>query len=251
MPRISAEREEATRRRILKAARQVFVEKGFHRASIDDVVAACGLSVGAIYTYFPNKDELIRASILDANREESDALLADTRAAGSVGDRLDRGIRGWWRYTIEAEGAPAFLAEAWGEASRRPLIRDLMARRYERGITMTSIMFRECVERGDLPARIDVDALARTIGGAHGRHGARVRRLRRFAAVRGCAESHPPGPRGCHPGGSRRRAGSLKLVRVTPRARLPAPESIAVPPQRWASAPPGGRGCGRCSLGSP
>ena len=164
MPRISAEREEATRRRILKAARQVFVEKGFHRASIDDVVAACGLSVGAIYTYFPNKDELIRASILDANREESDALLADTRSAGSVGDRLDRGIRGWWRYTIEAEGAPAFLAEAWGEATRRPLIRDLMARRHERGITMTSIMFRECVERGDLPARIDVDALARTIG---------------------------------------------------------------------------------------
>jgi AcrR family transcriptional regulator len=163
MPRISAEREEATRRRILKAARQVFVEKGFHRASIDDVVAACGLSVGAIYTYFPNKDELIRASILDANREESEAVLADTRAAGSVGERLDRGIRGWWRYTIEAEGAPAFLAEAWGEASRRPLIRDLMARRYERGITMTSIMFRECVERGDLPKRIDVDALARTI----------------------------------------------------------------------------------------
>ena len=163
MPRISAEREEATRRRILKAARQVFVEKGFHRASIDDVVAACGLSVGAIYTYFPNKDELIRASILDANREESDAVLADTRAAGSVGERLDRGIRGWWRYTIEAEGAPAFLAEAWGEASRRPLIRDLMARRHERGITMTSIMFRECVERGDLPARVDVDALSRTI----------------------------------------------------------------------------------------
>ncbi len=164
MPRISAEREAATRRRILKAARKVFVEKGFHRASIDDVVASAGLSVGAIYTYFPNKDELIRASILDANREESEAVLADTRAAGSVGERLDRAIAGWWRYTIEAEGAPAFLAEAWGEASRRPLIRDLLARRQERGITMTSVMLAECVERGDLPARIDVDGLARTFG---------------------------------------------------------------------------------------
>jgi AcrR family transcriptional regulator len=164
MPRISAEREEATRRRILKAARQVFVQKGFHRASIDDVVAACGLSVGAIYTYFPNKDELIRASILDADREESEAVLADTRAAGSVGDRLERAIRGWWRYTIEAEGAAAFLAEAWGEASRRPLIRDLLARRQERGNTMTAVMLRECVERGELPAGIDTDRLARTIG---------------------------------------------------------------------------------------
>ena len=164
MPRISAEREEATRRRILRAARQVFVEKGFHRASIDDVVAAAGLSVGAIYTYFPNKDELIRASILDANREESDAVLSDTRAAGTVDERLDRAIMGWWRYTIEAEGAPAFLAEAWGEASRRPLIRDLLARRFERGVTMTSVMLRECVERGDLPARIEIDAFARTMG---------------------------------------------------------------------------------------
>jgi AcrR family transcriptional regulator len=164
MPRISAAREEATRRRILMAARQVFVVKGFHRATIDDVVAACGLSVGAIYTYFASKDELIRASILDANREESDAVLADTRMAGSARERLDRGIRGWWRYTIEAEGAPAFLAEAWGEASRRPLIRDLLARRHERGITMTSLMLRDCVERGDLPSDIDVDAVARTIG---------------------------------------------------------------------------------------
>jgi AcrR family transcriptional regulator len=164
MPRISAEREAATRRRILQAARKVFVEKGFHKASVDDVVAECGLSVGAIYTYFPNKDELIRTSILEANKEESDAVLADTRAAGSVADRLDRAIRGWWRYTIEADGAPAFLAEAWGEASRRPLIRDLMARRHERGITMTSIMLRECVEHGELPADIDVDGLSRTIG---------------------------------------------------------------------------------------
>ncbi len=162
MPRISAAREEATRQRILKAARQVFVEKGFHRASIDDVVTASGLSVGALYTYFPNKDELIRASILDANREESDAVLADTRSGGSVGERLDRAIRGWWRYTIEAQGAPAFLAEAWGEAGRRPLIRDLLARRHERGITMTSVMLGECIERGDLPAGLDVDTLART-----------------------------------------------------------------------------------------
>jgi AcrR family transcriptional regulator len=162
MPRITAQREAERRARILGAARTVFVEKGFHRASIDDVVAASGVSVGAIYNYFPNKDELIRASILAVNREESDAVLADSRAAGSVADRFDRAVRGWWHYTIEAQGAPAFLAEAWGEASRRPLIRDLMARRSERGIEMTSTMLHECIERGELPPGLDVATLART-----------------------------------------------------------------------------------------
>jgi AcrR family transcriptional regulator len=164
MPRISAEREEATRRRILKAARQVFVEKGFHRASIDDVVAACGLSVGAIYTYFPNKDELIRASILAANKEESDAILADTQTAGSMWERLGRAIGGWWTYTIEAPGAPAFLAEAWGEASRNPVVREFMALRYERGLTVIAVLLRDCVSRGELAADLDVEALARTFG---------------------------------------------------------------------------------------
>ena len=161
MPRISAEREEATRQRILKAAFRVFIEKGFHRASIDDVVAACGLSVGAIYNYFPNKDELIRASIDDTGREETEALLADTQAVGSIWDRMERAMGGWWRGTVEIPGGPAFLAEAWSEASRRPLIRDLMARRFERSVMFSTIILRESVNRGELPPDLDVDGLAR------------------------------------------------------------------------------------------
>ena len=161
VPRISAEREEATRQRILKAAQQVFIEKGFHRASIDDVVAACGLSVGAIYNYFPNKDELIRASIDNSGREETEALLADTQAVGSIWDRMERAMGGWWRGTIEIPGGPAFLADAWGEASRRPLIRDLMARRFERAVMFSTVILRESVNRGELPPDLDVDGLAR------------------------------------------------------------------------------------------
>ena len=163
MPRISAAREEATRQRILKAAREVFIDKGLDRASIDDVVAACGLSVGAIYNYFPNKDELIRQSIDSAVRDESAAVLADMQAAGSASERLERAIRGWWKYTIEVPGGPTFLAQAWGASSRQPLIRDLMARRFERGVTVTSMFLRECIDRGELPADLDVDTFARTL----------------------------------------------------------------------------------------
>jgi AcrR family transcriptional regulator len=161
VPRISAAREEATRQRILKAAFGVFIEKGFHRASIDDVVAASGLSVGAIYNYFANKDELIRACIDDTGREETEALLADTQAEGSIWDRMERAMGGWWKGTVEIPGGPAFLADAWSEASRRPLIRELMARRSERSVMFSTIILRESVNRGELPADLDVDVLAR------------------------------------------------------------------------------------------
>ena len=164
MPRITPAREEATRQRLLGAARDVFVEKGLDQASIDDVAAASGMSVGSIYNYFANKDELIRQSIDNAVKQESALVLADTQAAaGSPSEMIDRAVRGWWKYTMEKPGAAAFLAQAWGAASRRPLIRDLMARRFERGVALNSVLFQGCVQRGDLPADLDVDALARTV----------------------------------------------------------------------------------------
>ncbi len=162
MPRITPEREQAVRDRILKAARQVFVEKGFSRTSVDDVVAACGMSVGAIYNYFPNKDELIRACIDAANRDETNAILADAQAAATLAERVDRAIGGWWKYTIDAPGGAAFLAEAWGEASRRPVIRELMAVRFERAVTTASLLLRQGMASGELPADLEVEPLART-----------------------------------------------------------------------------------------
>src|SRR6478735_4060494 len=61
VPRVSAEHEQEVRERIVRAATRVFSERGFHRATMQDIVRASGLSVGAIYTYFKSKDELILA----------------------------------------------------------------------------------------------------------------------------------------------------------------------------------------------
>jgi hypothetical protein len=61
MPRVSAEHEQAVRDRIIRAATRVFAEHGFHRATMQDIVRESGLSVGAIYTYFKGKSDLILA----------------------------------------------------------------------------------------------------------------------------------------------------------------------------------------------
>ena len=64
---------------------------------------------------------------------------------GSSRTKLSRAIAGWYRYTIEATGVPAFLAEAWAAASRKPLIRDMVAQRRERIATVTTVMLQEGV----------------------------------------------------------------------------------------------------------
>ncbi len=163
MPRISAEREERTRQSILRAARNAFVAKGFHEATTHDVAREAGLSVGSIYTYFASKDELVLESILAANKDETDAVLRDVRAGGTTRQKLARAIAGWYAYTIEAPGVPAFLAEAWAAASRKPLIRDLIARRRERVVMVASVILREGAASGEIPSGFDVDSAARAL----------------------------------------------------------------------------------------
>jgi len=163
MPRISTQREEATRQSLLRAARDVFVAKGFHEATTHDVARAAGLSVGSIYTYFASKDELIRECILAANTAESDAVLQDIRSDGSTRTKIGRAIAGWYRYTIEAPGVPAFLTEAWAAASRKPLIRDMVAQRRERISTVATVVLQEGVAAGELASDLDVETTARAL----------------------------------------------------------------------------------------
>lgn len=51
----------ATRDRILDAALSVFAGKGYHRATVDDIVHASRTSKGAVYHHFPNKEAVFLA----------------------------------------------------------------------------------------------------------------------------------------------------------------------------------------------
>ena len=62
MPRLSDKTREQRRQHILTSAWRCFSCDGFHAASIDDVIAATGMSSSAVYRYFRSKEEIIRAS---------------------------------------------------------------------------------------------------------------------------------------------------------------------------------------------
>jgi AcrR family transcriptional regulator len=53
------------RREILSAARDVFVEKGFAAATVDDIVAKAGVARGTFYLYYPDKRAIFEALVDD------------------------------------------------------------------------------------------------------------------------------------------------------------------------------------------
>ncbi len=58
MPKISEERKAERREQILAGARRAFAENGYEGATVARLEEATGLSRGAIFNYFPSKEDL-------------------------------------------------------------------------------------------------------------------------------------------------------------------------------------------------
>lgn len=65
MARKCKEDAEKTRQAVLESALDVFSEKGYAKATFDEIAARAGFTKGAVYWYFRNKADLITALIVE------------------------------------------------------------------------------------------------------------------------------------------------------------------------------------------
>ena len=68
---------EATRQALLDAARAAFGSQGYAATSLDEIVAAAGVTKGALYHHFADKEGLFRAVFEQVEREVSDQAVAE------------------------------------------------------------------------------------------------------------------------------------------------------------------------------
>ncbi len=64
---------------ILQAAEEIFIEKGYYDASIDEIAARVGIAKGTFYAHFTNKEALIVALIaceMDRSLHDIDVIFA-------------------------------------------------------------------------------------------------------------------------------------------------------------------------------
>ena len=166
MPRVSAQHEQAVRDRIVRAAIEVFARHGFHRATMQDIVRQSGLSVGAIYTYFKSKSEIILAGcdlITDQELGELRERLASVtdyreRIATALGFFFDQ-----FEEQRAGRGTSVLMTLAWAEVDSDPAIREMVRRRRRDVVGPTALLLQEGVVRGELPSWLDVDSVAHAI----------------------------------------------------------------------------------------
>ncbi len=89
---------QARRRRIQRAARTVFAEKGYAKTSIEQIAREASLSVGAIYLYFRSKEDLY-VSLLEETLELFDTEMTQIRNRSDL--KVDDKLRNTWTFLTQ------------------------------------------------------------------------------------------------------------------------------------------------------
>jgi AcrR family transcriptional regulator len=83
-----------TEEKILKESMRLFLEKGYHGTSIDDITRAAGLTKGALYWHFKNKEELLRRIVEEFERRFLNNLIHSVEEVkGGALDKFEKYIR--------------------------------------------------------------------------------------------------------------------------------------------------------------
>lgn len=112
--RALGEQGERTRRKLLEAATEVFRERGYGAARVDDIARRAGTSHGAFYLYFANKQEVLEA--LAADTAQGMYALAAELEGIEMGEAGFEQLRRWVGRFVDAYSEHAPVVTAWIQA---------------------------------------------------------------------------------------------------------------------------------------
>ena len=76
MGKLSVEKKEAKKDKIIEKSMELFREKGYHTTKVEEITKALGISKGNFYTYFNSKEEVLY-EILDIIKSEKIRMLEE------------------------------------------------------------------------------------------------------------------------------------------------------------------------------
>jgi AcrR family transcriptional regulator len=152
-------RTDATQQRILDAATEVFGAQGFTAATIADIVAASGASIGSIYHHFGGKKELFLA-IFERMAADTDRRVSEAREATPSVDpprAFEVSVRAYLQAMWVNRHVVQVLASGDVPAGFERLRRKLMLTTF---LQWTSTLDLDTTARGTLQRRVVIDVMA-------------------------------------------------------------------------------------------
>lgn len=158
---------ERRRREIADAAALTFAERGYHATGIADIAKRLGIGHGTFYRYFENKRDILDYVLREVTARLAEVLAAEDPTASTTVEEYRAQVRrigdGLFElftadpalarlFYVEAVGADHEFSERW--IALQATFADVTARYLQNG-----------VDRGFLPADLDVEVSARAVNG--------------------------------------------------------------------------------------
>jgi AcrR family transcriptional regulator len=135
------------------------LERGFDRMTVDDVAAKAGVGKATVYRRWPSKDDLAVAAM--AKLYSTEIPEPDT---GSIVTDLEQSFTSVLTFLNTPEGE-AYMRTTIAESVRDPRIAALYRASSERVEAQARRMYERAIERGEIRADFDVDAVVQWLGG--------------------------------------------------------------------------------------
>lgn len=170
MAKVTQAHIDARTKDILDAAMRMFASRGVDDTTMQEIAAEAGLSAGAIYRYFPSKEDLLRGVFTSCTEQNRALFEQATVSKDSPSEAIsDIGRSAWDEFKREGwrEGGILNLETALA-AMRQP--EELGAARREMLsalIEMLGRLIRQAQAAGEIDANVDARALGATLLACH------------------------------------------------------------------------------------
>lgn len=163
MPKLSKEQAEVRRQQILRAMFNCLAEKGYARVTMRDIAKEAGISVGTLYLYFDDKNEIIAA----LQQQSDDRVDADLRkpADQTPAQELHSTIDYLLMEMEEPDIGPTLRVDLqiWAESVHHDSLGALARQVLGDKTQIFAKLIRAAQAEGDLPAELDPEPLARVL----------------------------------------------------------------------------------------
>lgn len=100
MGKLSVEKKEAKKDKIIEKSMELFREKGYHTTKVEEITKALGISKGNFYTYFASKEEVLY-EILNIMKNEKIRMLGEINTDKAPKEVLKDFIEDYKQYVFK------------------------------------------------------------------------------------------------------------------------------------------------------
>jgi AcrR family transcriptional regulator len=154
MPKIFLKYKEEARKVIIDAAITVAIRDGYQTMTIEDVAKEVGVTKGALYGYFQNKEEIMSEVLIEISKKIEENLTL-SHVEGSFDAILDQ-----LSDRILNDPYVSLISELMSISGRDPAIRPMVSKMMDRTIQFIENGLQTLQEQKCIPGTLDLHAAA-------------------------------------------------------------------------------------------